>query len=96
MPDFISKWCYNPHDRDVKIRRTKDGACDMVHKLEHVVDLDSEAIVSAEVRPGDADDTADLSTRVQEAVERVEDLYDGELPDAGGAGAQPYRREGFP
>jgi transposase len=72
---------YNPHDRDAKIGRTKDGACDMVHKPEHIVDLDSGAIVAAEVRPGDAGDTADLSTRVREAVETVEDQYEGELPD---------------
>ncbi len=76
-----NKDLYNPHDRDAKIGRTKDEACDMVHKLEHIVDLDSGAIVAAEVRPGDAGDTTDLSTRVREAVEAVEDLYGGELPD---------------
>lgn len=70
-----NKEWYNPEDPDAKVGRTKDGACDMVHKPEHIVDLESGAIVSAEVRPGDAGDTTGLSTRVIEAVETVEDLH---------------------
>jgi transposase len=66
---------HNPDDPDAKIGRTKDGACDMVHKPEHIVDLESGAIVAAEVRPGDAGDTAELSGRVLGAVERVEELH---------------------
>jgi len=72
---------YNPDDPDAKIGRTKHGACDMVHKPEHIVDLESGAIVSAEVRPGDAGDTAGLSSRVIEAVETVEDLHGAEPSD---------------
>ena len=53
----------------------------MVHKPEHIVDLESGAIVSAEVRPGDAGDTAGLSSRVIEAVETVEDLHGAEPSD---------------
>lgn len=66
---------HNPDDPDAKIGRTKDGACDMVHKPEHIVDLESGAIIAAEVRPGDAGDTAELSGRVLGAVERVEELH---------------------
>jgi transposase len=80
-----NKEWYNPDDPDAKIGRTKDGACDMVHKPEHFVDLESGAIVSAEVRPGDAGDTAGLSTRVIEAVETLEDLH--------GAGPSEQERE---
>jgi transposase len=76
-----NKEWYNPDDPDAKIGRTKDGACDMVHKPEHIVDLESGAIVSAEVRPGDAGDTAGLSSRIIEAVETVEDLYGAEPSD---------------
>lgn len=41
--------------------RTKDGACDMVYKPEHVSDLESGAILRAEGSCGNADDTVDLA-----------------------------------
>jgi transposase len=66
---------HNPDDPDAKIGRTKDGACDMVHKPEHIVDLESGAIISAEVRPGDAGDARELCGRVLAAVERIETLH---------------------
>ena len=37
----------NPHDPQAKVGRTKDGACDMIYKPEHVTDLESGAIVQA-------------------------------------------------
>src|SRR6266567_3960804 len=46
----------NPHDPDAKIGRTKDGATDMIYKPESVVDLDTGAIVHAEVQLGDKAD----------------------------------------
>jgi hypothetical protein len=70
-----NKEWYNPNDPDAKVGRTKDGACDMVYKPEHIVDLESGAILAAEVRPGDAGDTEDLSSRVMDAVELVEEIY---------------------
>lgn len=70
-----NKEWFNPHDPDAKVGRTKDGACDMVYKPEHIVDLESGAIIAAEVRPGDAGDTEDLSDRVMAAVELVEEIY---------------------
>ena len=76
-----TEW-YNPHEPDAKVGRTKHGACDMLHKPEHMVDLDSGAIVAAEVRPGDAGDSEDLSTRVIEVAELVEDLH-GQDPEQG-------------
>lgn len=59
----------NPHDPEAKVGRTKDGATDMTYKPEHVTDLESGAIVNAEVRAGDAaDNDASLCERVLEAV----------------------------
>lgn len=58
----------NPHDPDAKVGRTKDGACDMIYKPEHVSDLESGAIVSAEVRPGDAGDSEGVAERVLAAI----------------------------
>jgi len=65
---------FNPHDPDAKVGRTKQGACDMVHKPQHIVDLESGAIVDAEVRPGDAGDTEELVEKILSAVETVERL----------------------
>ena len=59
----------NPHDVEAKIGRTKDGACDMTYKPEHVTDLESGVILRAEVRPGDAADNDEtLCERVLESV----------------------------
>lgn len=62
---------HNPHDPEAKVGRTKDGACDMVYQPEHVTDLETGAILRAEVRPGDAGDSVDLSLRVMEACQTL-------------------------
>jgi transposase len=60
---------HNPHDPEAKVGRTKDGACDMIYKPEHISDLESGAIIRAEVRPGDAaDNDESLCERVMAAV----------------------------
>ncbi len=46
----------NPDDPDAKIGPKKDGATDMIYKPQTVVDLDTGAIVGAEVLPGDQAD----------------------------------------
>jgi transposase len=62
----------NPHDPDAKIGRTKDGATDMIYLPEHTVDLETGAIVQAQVLPGDHRDSEELSERVIEAVVNVQ------------------------
>lgn len=61
----------NPHDPDAKIGKTKRGASRMIYKPEHIVDLETGAILDADVRPGDEADTDDLSTRVSESEARL-------------------------
>ena len=61
----------NPHDPQAKVGRTKDGACDLIYKPEHVTDLESGAIIQAAVLEGDHADTKALSERVACAVEVV-------------------------
>jgi transposase len=61
----------NPHDPDAKIGRTKDGATDMIYKPESVVDLDTGAIVQAEVRLGDEADHQEMSVRILEAQQNI-------------------------
>ena len=63
----------NPHDPQAKIGRTKDGATDMVYLPEHTVDLDTGAIVQAQVLAGDHRDSEELSERVIEAVVNVQE-----------------------
>jgi transposase len=61
----------NPHDPDAKIGRTKDGATDMIYKPEAVVDLDTGAIVQAQVQPGDQVDHQDMAGRILEAQQNI-------------------------
>ena len=61
----------NPHDPDAKIGRTKDGATDMIYKPETVVDLDTGAIVQAEVRWADEADHQEMSARILEGQQNI-------------------------
>jgi transposase len=70
----------NPHDPEARIGRTKRGATRMVYKPEHVVDLETGAIVDADVRLGDEHDAAALTDRVLDAEERM-NVALGQEPD---------------
>jgi len=65
---------YNPFDSDAKIGKTKAGATDMLYKPEHVVDLDTGAIVDADILLGDCPDTEDLTERLMDAQIRLLDI----------------------
>ncbi len=69
----------NPHDPDAKIGRTKDGATDMIYKPESVVDLDTGAILQAEVRLGDEADHNDMAVRILEAQQNINRAADEKL-----------------
>ena len=69
----------NPHDPDAKIGRTKDGATDMVYKPEAVVDLDTGAIVQAEVQPGDQVDHQEMAGRILAAQQNINRACDEKL-----------------
>jgi transposase len=62
----------NPNDPDAKVAQAKDGATDMLYKPEHIVDLDTGAILSAEVRQADQGDTQGLAQRVVAVAALVE------------------------
>jgi transposase len=61
----------NPFDLDAKIGPTKAGAIDMIYKPEHTVDLDTGAILQAEVRLGHEADPKDLALHVLQAQENI-------------------------
>ena len=69
---------HNPHDPEAKIGKTKDGATDMVYLPEHTVDLETGAIVQAQVLPGDHRDSQELSARVVEALVAVQEASGGD------------------
>lgn len=71
----------NPHDPDAKVGRTKRGTTRMIYKPEHIVDLDSGAIIDVDLRPGDEHDTENLAERVLTAEERLNTAV-GKEPDA--------------
>jgi transposase len=61
----------NPHEPDAKIGPKKDGATDMIYKPQTVVDLDTGAIVGAEVLPGDQADHQSSATSILEAQQNI-------------------------
>jgi len=66
----------NPHDPDAKIGPTKAGAIDMMYKPEHTVDLDTGAILQAEVRLGHEADQKDLALHVLQAQANLNQAQD--------------------
>jgi len=66
----------NPYEREAKIGKTKHGATDMVYKPEHIVDLDTGAIIDANILPGDQADSDNFSERIVEAQIRLNDIAD--------------------
>jgi transposase len=69
----------NPHDPDAKIGPKKDGSTDMIYKPESVVDLDTGAMVQAEVQPGDHADHQGVAAAVLEAQQTINQARGEEL-----------------
>lgn len=65
-----TEWA-NPHDPDAKVGPDKKGVTRMIYKPEHVVDLETGAIVHVELKPGDERDARGLADRIYEAAGRV-------------------------
>ncbi|MDZ4686610.1 MAG: transposase [Planctomycetaceae bacterium] len=58
---------FNPYDPEAKIARMKDGTTHLAYKAEHVVDLDSDLIVAAEIRSATDGDAQTLADSVMQA-----------------------------
>lgn len=56
-----------PSDPASRITKMKDGRTHLAYKAEHVIDLDTEVILAAQIYPGDAGDTTTLETSLQKA-----------------------------
>lgn len=70
----------NPHEPEAKIGPKKDGATDMIYKPEVVTDLDTGAIVRAEVLPGNQSDHQEVCPHILEAQVTINTARE-ELPD---------------
>lgn len=57
----------NPHDREARITKMKDGRTHWAYQAEHAVDLETGAILALTVQPGDRGDTASLLATMAEA-----------------------------
>jgi transposase len=57
----------SPHDPDSRIARMKDGTTHLAYKAEHVVDLETEVILAAEIYHADDHDTATLEDSLHQA-----------------------------
>ncbi len=75
--DWVSK-----SDPEARIAKMKDGATHLAYKPEHAVDLDTGAIVAAELHPADEGDTTTLSKTLAVARERLEAVDLGPTSEA--------------
>ena len=57
----------SPNDPDSRIARMKDGRTHLAYKAEHVVDLQSDLVLAAEIRPADHGDTQTMVDSVLQA-----------------------------
>src|SRR5947209_19067777 len=61
-----AEWTW-PTDPEARIAKLKDGRTHLAYKPEHAVDLDTGAIVAAEIHSADAGDTATLPETLEAA-----------------------------
>lgn len=61
----------NPHDRDAKIAKMKDGRTHLAHKSEHAVDIETGAIVAVTLQGADLGDTQTLGQTLGEAAAQL-------------------------
>jgi len=64
----------NPHDREARITKMKDGRTHLAYKAEHAVDLETGVVVALTVQPADRGDTVSMATTLAEAGCTVTEL----------------------
>ena len=81
----------SPTDPESRITQLKDGRTHLAYKAEHVVDLKSDLVLAAEIRPADHADTETLVDSVMEAQNNLKQAG-SEARDRGGGGRQGLSR----
>ena len=72
----------SPSDPEARIARMKDGTTRLAYKPEHAVDLDTGAIIAAEIHSADEGDTTTLSGTLETAEENLASVGKAPTPDA--------------
>src|ERR1700686_4611731 len=71
----------NPHDRDARITKMKDGRTHLAHKAEHAVDLKTGAVLAVTLQEADQGDTTTVLETLVQAGENVAELIGTEGPE---------------
>lgn len=61
----------SPNDPDSRITRMKDGTTHPAYKAEHVVDLDTDLVLAAEIYPADRGDSDTLAESIVQAQKNI-------------------------
>jgi transposase len=69
----------NPHDRDARITKMKDGRTHLAHKTEHAVDMETGAVVAVTLQEAHLGDTTTVKETLAEAGETVAQLIEREV-----------------
>ena len=72
----------SPIDPDARIARLKDGRTRLAYKPEHAMDLDTGAVIAAEVHAADRGDTATMPDTLANAAEHLSALDAAPTPEA--------------
>ena len=72
----------NPHDRDARITKMKDGRTHLAHKAEHAVDMETGAVVAVTLQEAHLGDTTTVKETLAEAGETVAQLIEREAETA--------------
>jgi transposase len=68
----------NPHDRDARITKMKDGRTHLAHKAEHAVDMETGAVVAVTLQEAHRGDTTTVKETLVEAGATVAELIERE------------------
>src|SRR4051794_34097761 len=71
----------SPTDPDARIARLKDGRTHLAYKPEHAVDLDTGAVVAAEMHPADQGDTTTMAETLASAATHLAGVDAAPTPD---------------
>lgn len=66
----------NPHDKDARITKMKDGSTHLAHKAEHAVDMQSGAVLAVTLQEAHLGDTTTLLPTIIAATENLRALAD--------------------
>jgi transposase len=72
----------SPSDPEARIAKLKDGRTHLAYKPEHAVDLDTGAIVAAEIHPADQGDTTTLPATLETAEANLAAVDAAPTPEA--------------